>query len=74
MTIYYCSYWSFNGNLRVEIQWILIILTLRKASKLENNFVYMATLLQFILEFQRKFKGIDTVDIDNIDVQKGPQN
>jgi hypothetical protein len=29
----------------------------------------MATLLRFILEFQRKFQGTDTVDIDNIDVQ-----
>jgi hypothetical protein len=29
----------------------------------------MATLLQFILEFQRKFDGTDTVDIENIDVQ-----
>jgi hypothetical protein len=27
----------------------------------------MATLLQFILKFQRKFEGTDIVDIDNID-------
>jgi hypothetical protein len=29
----------------------------------------MATLLQFILELQRKFEGINTVDIENIDAQ-----
>jgi hypothetical protein len=29
----------------------------------------MATLLQFILEIQRKFECTDTVDIDSIDVQ-----
>jgi hypothetical protein len=29
----------------------------------------MATLLRFILEFQRKFQGTDTEDIENIDVQ-----
>jgi hypothetical protein len=34
----------------------------------------MATLLLFILEFHPKFQGTDTVDIDNIDVQKGSLN
>jgi hypothetical protein len=29
----------------------------------------MAALLQFILEFQREFERIDTVDIENIGVQ-----
>jgi hypothetical protein len=29
----------------------------------------MATLIQFILAFQRKFESIDTLDIENIDVQ-----
>jgi hypothetical protein len=29
----------------------------------------MTTLLQFILEFQRKLEGTDTVDIENIVVQ-----
>jgi hypothetical protein len=29
----------------------------------------MAMLLRFILEFQRKFEGIYTVNIENIDVQ-----
>jgi hypothetical protein len=29
----------------------------------------MAKLLRFMLEFQRKCHGTDTVDIDNIDVQ-----
>jgi hypothetical protein len=31
----------------------------------------MSTVLQFILEFQRKLEGTETVDIENIDVQKG---
>jgi hypothetical protein len=39
------------------MQWILIILTLSKASELKCCIVYTATLLQFILEFQRKFEG-----------------
>jgi hypothetical protein len=30
----------------------------------------MANLIQFILEFQRKFEGRDTVDIENIDLSK----
>jgi hypothetical protein len=47
----------------------LIILTLSKASKLKWCIVYMATLLQFILEFQLKLEGTDSVDIDNIDVE-----
>jgi hypothetical protein len=29
----------------------------------------MTSLLQFILEFQRKFEGTETVDIENIEVQ-----
>jgi hypothetical protein len=29
----------------------------------------MATLIQFIFEFQRKLEGTDLVDIENIDVQ-----
>jgi hypothetical protein len=29
----------------------------------------MANLIQFILEFQRKFEGRDTVDIENIDFE-----
>jgi hypothetical protein len=32
----------------------------------------MATLIRFILEFHRKFEGPDTVDNDNLEVQKGP--
>jgi hypothetical protein len=32
----------------------------------------MATTLRFILEFQWKCQGTDIVDIENIDVQKGP--
>jgi hypothetical protein len=35
----------------VQIQWILEILTFKKALKIEYIFVYLATLLQFILEF-----------------------
>jgi hypothetical protein len=109
----YSSYWSFNGNLRVQIQWILIILSLSKAlwikmlysiyghvttvyigvlteiwgyrysgyweywrsispSQLEYCFTYMSTLIQFVLEFQRKYEGTDTVTIENIVVQYGP--
>jgi hypothetical protein len=29
----------------------------------------MSTVSQFILEFQRKFEGTDTVDIENIDFE-----
>jgi hypothetical protein len=42
MTIYYGSYWSFNGNLSVQIQWILKILTLSKALTIRIHFLYMA--------------------------------
>jgi hypothetical protein len=34
----------------------------------------MFTLLRFILAFQRKCQGIDTVDIDDIDVQEGSRD
>jgi hypothetical protein len=44
-------------------------MTFNKARTIRKLFVYMATLLQIILEFQRKFDGTDTVEIENIDVQ-----
>jgi hypothetical protein len=95
--IEYGSYCSLNGNVSLQIQWILIILTFNKAhwnrmlywrdghvttvhigdsakmcvyryswywqywhsirtSELEYCIKYMATLLLFILEFQRKYQ------------------
>jgi hypothetical protein len=44
-------------------------MTFNKARTIRKLFVYMATLIQFILEFQRKLEGTDIVDIENIDVQ-----
>jgi hypothetical protein len=105
------SCWSFNGNCRVQIQWILSILTFNKAITIRILFciyvhvnsvlirvsteisgyrysgylkycrlirplglkcciMYRVTLLQCILEFQRKYEGTDTVDIENIDVNR----
>jgi hypothetical protein len=40
-----------------------------RPSQLEYSLVYTSTLLLFILEFQRKYDGTDTVDIENIVVQ-----
>jgi hypothetical protein len=82
MKILYCldgkshfdSYSSFNRNGREQIQWILILLTFNKASELECCTEQMATLLRIIFAFKRQCQGAGTVDIDNIDVQKGPLN
>jgi hypothetical protein len=45
----------------VQILWILEILTFNKALKIEYSIVYMATLLKFILEVDRKFEDTVTV-------------
>jgi hypothetical protein len=51
----YSGYWEYWRSIR--------------PSKLEYCSVYMSTEIQFILEFQRKYEGTNTVDIENFDVQ-----
>jgi hypothetical protein len=45
------------------MQWILKIMTFNKARTITKLFVYMATLIQFILSLLRNLESTDTVDI-----------